>query len=235
MKLIDLANSLAMRLKGRAYSVDPRISSADLLFFARRRLLLLFRGGLRSFGFKAGSSRLIFVDNRVEFRNKRHIRVGRGVTIGQGCVLDGLSVNGLSIGADVSIGPYCIIEATGVITSLGLGCTIGQGSGLGAYSFIGAAGGVSIADNVIMGQRVSFHSENHNFGDSDVDIKFQGVTRKGIVVERNCWVGANVVFLDGAHVGEGCVIAAGSVVSGAYPPHSVLAGIPAVIKKPRTT
>lgn len=84
-----------------------------------------------------------------------------------------------------------------------------------------------------MGQRISFHSENHNFGSPDLDIKYQGVTRQGIRVGNNCWVGANVVFLDGVEVGEGCVIAAGSVLRGTYPANSLIAGTPANVKRSR--
>ena len=37
-------------------------------------------------------------------------------------------------------------------------------------------------------------------------------SKGGIVIEDNVWIGANCVLLDGTHIGEGSVIAAGSVV-----------------------
>jgi acetyltransferase-like isoleucine patch superfamily enzyme len=84
-----------------------------------------------------------------------------------------------------------------------------------------------------MGQRVSFHSENHKFDRIDIPIRLQGVSRQGITIEDDCWVGANVTFLDGAHVGRGCVIGAGSVVKGTIPPYSVIAGAPAKVLRSR--
>lgn len=105
---------------------------------------------------------------------------------------------------------------------------------MGAFSFIGAAGGVWIGENVIMGQRVSFHSENHCSDRSDIPICLQGVTRQGITVEDNCWTGENVVFLDGAHVGEGRIIGAGSVVRGNIPANLVAVGVPAKVIRSRT-
>lgn len=90
-----------------------------------------------------------------------------------------------------------------------------------------------IGNDVIMGQWVSFHPENHNFESLDLPIRLQGVNRQGIVVEDDCWIGAKVTFLDGAHVGKGCVIAAGAVVRGVIPPYSVAAGIPAKVIKSR--
>ena len=63
-------------------------------------------------------------------------------------------------------------------------------------------------------------------------IKHQGVSRKGIVIGDNCWIGAKVTILDGVRIGNSCVIAAGAVVKGEFPDHCVIAGVPArVIRK----
>lgn len=228
-----LLNALVKRMKGRPYAIDSQIDGLTLMAIVWGRFVCLVRGLLVRMRLQAGSSWMIFVGARVDIRNARFISIGKGVTIGAGTVVNGLSRQGVSIGDNVSLGQYVIIEATGVLTDLGVGLTIGKGSGLGAYSFIGAAGGVHIGENVIMGQRISFHSENHNFGSRDLDIKYQGVTRQGIRIGNNCWVGANVVFLDGAEIGEGCVIAAGSVLRGSYPANSLIAGAPANVKRSR--
>jgi acetyltransferase-like isoleucine patch superfamily enzyme len=149
-------------------------------------------------------------------------------------LIDGLSEDGVTVGRNVNIGPYCQIEATGVITSIGKGVMIGDNSGMGAFCFVGAAGGVRIGNNVIMGQRVSFHSEDHRFDRIDVPIRMQGVTRKGIEIGDDCWIGAGVVFLDGACVGNGCVIGAGAVVKGVIPQNSIAVGVPARVIRKRT-
>jgi acetyltransferase-like isoleucine patch superfamily enzyme len=150
----------------------------------------------------------------------------------RGVIVDGLSRNGIEIGDNVMIGPYCVIRASS-LTYLGEGVRIGKDSAMDAYSYIGAGGGVSIGESVIMGQHVSFHAENHRYDQTDVPIKLQGITRKGIVVEDDCWVGSNATFLDGAQVGRGCVIAAGAVVTGTIPPNSVVAGVPGRVIKTR--
>ena len=47
--------------------------------------------------------------------------------------------------------------------------------------------------------------------------------KKGFVeIEDNCWIGANVTILRNAHIGEGSVIGAGTVVKGDIPPHSLV-------------
>ncbi|MBR1712229.1 MAG: hypothetical protein IJ722_02345 [Alloprevotella sp.] len=53
-----------------------------------------------------------------------------------------------------------------------------------------------------------------------------------IIIEEDVWVGANVVLLPGAHLGRGCIIGAGSVVSKPIPPYALAVGSPAkVIQK----
>ena len=93
----------------------------------------------------------------------------------------------------------------------------------------GAAGGIEIGDDVVAGQFIRFHSENHNYNDSTKLIREQGVSHKGIKIGNNCWIGAGVVFLDGAELGDGCVVGANAVVTKKFHDNVVIAGIPAKI------
>ncbi|MHB0870145.1 MAG: acyltransferase [Chloroflexota bacterium] len=57
--------------------------------------------------------------------------------------------------------------------------------------------------------------------------------RPSIVIEDDVRVGANAVLIAGTHLGKGCVVAAGSVVSTRIPPGCTVAGNPArIIHKP---
>ena len=142
--------------------------------------------------------------------------------------IDALSKKGLIIGDNFSLGRFSSIECTGNIKSLGVGLTIGDNVGIGSYSFLGCAGGIVIGSDTIMGNYVSFHAENHNFNRTDIPIRLQGVNHQGIKIGKNCWLGAKVTILDGAHIQDNTIIAAGSVVkAGLYEPFSIYAGIPA--------
>jgi len=219
-------NLIARHIKGSDYSLDPDLSVTALFALARRRLGLLTRGLLRT-------GRFVFIGKGVQLRNSGYLKLGRGVTIQNGVLIDALSTNGVDLGDNCNIGPMTIIQATGVLTRLGIGFSLGSNSGIGGFSFVGCGGGVRIGSNVIMGQYVSFHSENHVFDDVARPIREQGVTRSGIEVGDDCWIGAKATFIDGAKVGNGCVIAAGSVVRGVVPPFSVVAGVPGRVIRSR--
>ncbi len=168
-----------------------------------------------------------------QLQNASMIRFGRAVTLGPGSIVDGLAERGVELGDNVAIGAYSIVRSTGVLTKLGVGVRMGRNSSIDAYSFIGAAGGVFIGENVVMGQHISFHAEDYNYSRVDCPIRDQGTRRKGIVVEDDCWIGSNTVFLDGSHVERGCVIGAGSIVRGEIPAYSIAAGAPARVIKSR--
>lgn len=45
-----------------------------------------------------------------------------------------------------------------------------------------------------------------------------------ITIEEDVWMGARVILLPGAHLGRGCIVGAGSIISCEVPPYSVVVG-----------
>lgn len=173
------------------------------------------------------SQGILFAGSGVVLRHAYLISMGRSVIMEEQVTIDALSEQGVIIGNNVTIAKYATIQCTGVIRNLGVGIKIGDNSAIGAYSFLGAQGGITIGANVIMGPKVSFHAENHCFSSLDTPIRLQGEERKGITIEDDCWIGAGSIILDGVHIGRGCVIAAGSVVTKNIPAHTICGGVPA--------
>jgi acetyltransferase-like isoleucine patch superfamily enzyme len=225
-------NAVAKKLRGSSYNIDPNIPLRSILEIAITRLIQLTRSTIK-YGFSP--RKRIFIGADVVIKNKKFLNLADRVIIGRGSYINALSRQGVKIGQGVSIGDSCRIEASGTITNLGLGIEIGSNTGIGSYCFIGGAGGVKIGQDVIMGQWVSFHPENHNFDDIKMPIRLQGINRQGITVGDNCWIGVKATFLDGSNVGEGSIIAAGSVVRGVIPPYSIAGGVPARVIRSRLT
>ena len=61
-----------------------------------------------------------------------------------------------------------------------------------------------------------------------------GAILHACTVENNCTIGMGAIVLDGAKIGDDCIIAAGAVVTGKMdaPAGSLLVGSPAVVAKP---
>ena len=108
---------------------------------------------------------------------------------------------------------------------------IGDNVGIGEYAHIGGAAEVTIGDNTITGSYLSIHPENHIFSDISLSIRLQGVTRQGVHIGSNCWIGAKASFLDGSEIGDGCVVAAGAVVTKKFGRHLLIGGVPARVLK----
>ena len=92
---------------------------------------------------------------------------------------------------------------------------------------------IVIQDDVLIGSGVHVYTANHRYNSKDVAISAQGHSDvKPVILERGCWIGANVTILAGVTVGENSVIGAGSVLTKSVPPFTVFAGNPAkYIKK----
>ena len=93
-------------------------------------------------------------------------------------------------------------------------------------SFIGAKGPVSIGDETDIGPGCKIIAENHSFDDLRTPIREQPLSRRGVSIGENCWLGANVVVLDGCAIGSGVVVAASSVVTRDVDAGIVIAGTP---------
>ncbi|MCF8428665.1 MAG: acyltransferase [Bacteroidia bacterium] len=57
--------------------------------------------------------------------------------------------------------------------------------------------------------------------------KWDFVESAPIVIKDKCWIGFNVIILKGVTVGEGAIVAAGSVVTKNVEPYTLVAGNPA--------
>lgn len=92
---------------------------------------------------------------------------------------------------------------------------------------------VTIGENVFVGPNVSLLTPVHPFRwqDRNPYKKPDGTVTdqeyaRPITIGDNCWIAGNVSVCGGVTIGEGCVIAAGSVVTRDIPPNSLAAGVP---------
>ena len=84
---------------------------------------------------------------------------------------------------------------------------------------------VFIDDYVIFGPEVMIVTGNHRT-DAVGQYMYEVTEKKPendqpVHIHKDVWVGARAIILKGSEIGEGSVIAAGAVVSGAVPPYSI--------------
>lgn len=88
---------------------------------------------------------------------------------------------------------------------------------------------IIIGDRVAFGPNVSILAATH---ETSVESRRNGVEfAKEVIIGDDCWIGAGVSILAGVHIGEGCTIGAGAVVTKPIPPFSVAVGSPARVVK----
>jgi len=133
-----------------------------------------------------------------------------------------------------------LLAGCGKCVNIEAGASFGRGNTvwLGDYSDLGIDckihGEVHIGDHSFMGPEVVIYTWNHVFDRTDIPIMDQGCSPINPVwIGNDVWIGTRVIILQGVHIGDHCVIGAGSVVAKDVPAWSVVAGNPARILRQR--
>jgi acetyltransferase-like isoleucine patch superfamily enzyme len=113
------------------------------------------------------------------------------------------------------------------LTSLGADGHAPASLTVGAYSSIGDRTQIHCSENITIGNYVLISwdcniLENNFHGTTD-----GGIKSAPIVIKDRVWIGCRSIVLAGVTIGEGSVVAAGSVVTKDVPPGTLVAGNPA--------
>lgn len=222
-----IINIVVSKFKGEPFSLDSDIPIGYIFNFFFMKFISICCGILKM-------GRICYIHPSSSIKCSSKIKIGKNFSVARKCYIDALSKKGLICGNNVSLGYFTHIELTGSLKLLGQGMIVGNNVGLGSHGHYGSGAGLlEIGDNTIFGNYVSIHPENHNFADLNIPIRLQGVNGKGIKIGNDCWIGAKVTILDGTVIGDHSIVAAGAVVTGKFPPYSIIGGVPAKIIKMR--
>ena len=135
-----------------------------------------------------------------------------------------LSLMGAKIGAGVIIYP-------GIWISPGRNLILEDDVVLSMGVLISTEGGVTIGKRTQIGYGSKIFSSNHTVPPIGEYLPISGDSHlnehhKRIIIEKDVWVGANCVILPGVKIGEGAVIAAGSVVVKDIEKNVIAGGVP---------
>lgn len=148
-----------------------------------------------------------FLPKRESGRSRARLLSLAGFRIGDGTRIDGCPrITGqagletkLSVGNNSIIGDQCVLDLSEMI-AIGDDVTLSPGT-------------------MILTSTHEMASAQHRAGN---------IITSPVTIGNGAWLGARCIILPGAHIGEGAVVDAGSVVNKEVLPHTRVGGIPAV-------
>lgn len=138
-------------------------------------------------------------------------------------------------GAVLEVGAVDVYAGSRITVNSGAKLFMGRGF-LNYNCSITCFSSITIGQDFVISERVVIRdSDNHRILSNANDEDDTGNNAKSntapIVIKDHVWIGMNVIILKGVTIGEGAVVAAGSVVNKDVPPHCLVAGVPARIVK----
>ena len=203
--------------------------------------------------------RKLMVDDGVTFLDPSHAYVSAEAEVGRDCIVyPGVSIEGKSIigegceirsgtriansrlGNNVVVKDHCVV----IDSEIQSNCAVGPFAHLRMNTILeegSVVGNFVEAKKSRLGRRSkSMHltylgdatiGEDTNIGAGTVTCNFDGKDKHPTVIEDDVRIGSDTMLVAPVRVGKGSVTAAGSVVTEDVPPNTLVAGVPAVIKK----
>jgi acetyltransferase-like isoleucine patch superfamily enzyme len=158
------------------------------------------------------------------------IRLNAGARIIKSTITGPLFLNKNSqLGPDVTVGKY---------SGMNESCYIARAT-MGSYCAIGARTSINPFNHPVdwlSTNEFQYHPNSFDWVDEYND--FERLSRtpdmfQHSTIGNDVWTGHNVNVMAGVNIGDGAIIAAGSVVTKDVPSYAIVAGVPATIKRYR--
>jgi acetyltransferase-like isoleucine patch superfamily enzyme len=165
---------------------------------------------------------------------RRGVRLDRSCYVGPGVSLGPDNV--ASLNGTVEVAGSCELNQGLELNPFGGSIRIARRVWLGPYVVIYGHGGVEISEQTLISMHCTILSSNHAVPAIGQLIRNTADELLPTKIGRDVWLGANAVILGGVTIGDGAVVAAGSVVTKDVEPGAVVAGVPArLIRKRQAT
>ena len=156
------------------------------------------------------------------------IEIAASAFIAKGAMLQ-TACDGRSFGGRISVSEGVIISDGAILATYGGTIAIAAHAYIGPYCVLYGHGGLTIGRNTMIATHTVIVPANHGFERTDVPMNLQPLTRRGISIGEDVWIGSGCAILDGVRIGGGSVIGAGSVVTKDVEPYSIAFGVPAKV------
>lgn len=175
----------------------------------------------------------------LEMRAKQKLK--KFVNIGSGSQVSHRRLT-MKEGCTVNIGENSLIEGSIIFDRENATVKIGNRTYIG-NSLLVCANSITIGDDILMAWGITIVDHNSHsvlWGERQDDVMnwihgkkdWSCVASVPVTIGNKAWIGFNVIILKGVTIGEGAVVAAGSIVTKDVPPYTIVAGNPAkVVRK----
>ena len=152
------------------------------------------------------------------------------------------ALSGASVGLNVEViglerltlGKGTVVQSNVTLHCGGMDWTNGGGEvRFGQNCFVGhgvvlyGGGGITIGDDVLVSPCVVITSHEHSYDAQGESMRTQPTRFRPVSIDPNVWIGSGAIILPGVHLGAGCIVGAGAVVSRSVEPGALVLGIPA--------
>jgi acetyltransferase-like isoleucine patch superfamily enzyme len=146
----------------------------------------------------------------------------RNVTLGENVqIFDFVNMYDCEIGENSRIGAFVEVQR---------GVKIGKSVKISTHTFI--CEGVTIEDDVFVGHNVSFINDRYPRATANGRLQSaQDWECIPTLVKRGASIGTSTTILCGVTIGENAIVGAGSVVTKDVPPNTIVAGVPARVRR----
>lgn len=157
----------------------------------------------------------------LKLAGRSSFRTGRGVFVPRTIEVRGNDEGRIIVGDEVTIdsGARLSVANKAVLT-------VGDNVGIGPYNILNAFDDLTVGRDTMFGPFVNVNCADHGV-EIGVPMRLQYGTYGPVVIGEDCWLGAGVVVIRGVTIEDGAVIGAGSVVTCDIPARSIACGVPA--------
>jgi len=208
---------------------------------------------------RRGTIRRLMLDGGVTFIDPSHAYISNEAEVGRDCVIhpdvhiEGKSVLGEGceiyhgaritdsrLGNRVTVKDHCVIVDSDIADNCAVGpfAHLRMNARMEEHSVVGNF--VEVKKSRLGRRTKSMHltylgdatiGEHTNIGAGTVTCNYDGKQKHPTVIEDHVRIGSDTMLVAPVRVGSGAVTAAGSVVTEDVPPHTLVAGVPAKVKK----
>lgn len=181
-------------------------------------------------GLFASCGRGLIVGRNVTIRGAARIRLGKNVALDDNAVLDARGAS-----AAIEIGDDVLVSRNTVIRARNGRIAIGAGSDIGTNCLLATDSRLEIGREVLLAAYTYISAGGHHrYDDPAVPIIRQGfVSKGGVTIADDVWIGSHTTVLDGVSIGTGCIVGAHSLVNKPLGDRAVAWGVPAVKQRER--